>query len=144
MRVQGLIPFAALALIAFLAFLGFRQAMTLPVMSVPQRGAPSSASPQAAIVQIDFPSQMVIVTHTPEPTGVPTPTYAVPPTPRPLLCGPWLVKGDACTMPPDPEPTPTPLPDCPVAGGLDCVYMGPWDGTPVATTPASPGSYVGM
>lgn len=132
MKAQGIVPFAVLGLLAFLGFLGFRATVSPlipPASDAPAASAPSAASPQ--VVHVAFPDQVVIITHTPQPTAVPTPTYAVLPTPIPLLCGKWLDKGTVCTMPPDARPTPTPLPDCPVAGGLDCIYMGPWEGTPV-------------
>ncbi len=89
----------------------------------PSAATSSSANP--------FPPELIqaavaISTFTaPTPTEpAPTPTHAALPTPMPVICGPWLSKGEICTMSrAQPTPTPTP-PACPVTPMDECRWTG--------------------
>ena len=85
---------------------------------------------------IQFPSdlELTLITPTRVPTAVPTPTYAMSTETPPLVCGPWVDRGVACTMPAAPTPQPTPLPQCPTVEHEDCV----WTDKPGANVPITP------
>jgi hypothetical protein len=96
----------------------------------------SFGMPIASPISIAFPDTLVIVTQTPAATPMPTPTYAMSTAVPPVICGPWLTKGQTCEMSKLPDPTPTPLSACPVAPQATCVWTGrAEDASPVAPPP---------
>lgn len=93
---------------------------------------PAAASP----VVVTFPDTLILVTHTPEPTIPPTATYVMSTETPPLVCGPWVKRGQVCEMRGFLTPTPTPMSDCPVGANQLCVWRGGTDDdVPITATP---------
>jgi hypothetical protein len=76
---------------------------------------------------VRFPTELILITHTPQPTieVTPTPTYAALPTIGPPdICVTTTPKGQVCTQPLPPLPTSTPIAVCPAPPEEPCVYFG--------------------
>lgn len=96
-----------------------------PPSVTPSSEKPGFSTPLAVAVQVMFPSELVLVTHTPQPR-----TSPVTRTPT-VVCGPWVKQGEVCEMEKAPRPTPTPLSTCPVLPEEECIWTGQAMGTPV-------------
>jgi hypothetical protein len=127
-RSVQILAFAALALMAWLAWLAFQRETTIEPSASPLRVADSERLPPsifASPVTVSFPDTLILITHTPEATPEPTPTYAMLPTPRPpAVCMTSTPRGIPCTQPERPLPPPTPMLPCPVAPGEECLARG--------------------
>jgi hypothetical protein len=122
---RGIALCVATFVMAAIAIWLWRQAMapialaTIPASSTTEQ--PSAPSPFA----VTFPEMLILVTHTPEATPEPTPTYTMLPTPRPpAVCLTSTPRGTVCTQPLPPLPSPSPMADCPVVPGELCVSGG--------------------
>jgi hypothetical protein len=134
----SLIPFAVLALIAFLGWLAFdRMTVTTPIAVSGTSASTAVVSPPAVAspIAIALSLTVVVVTETPIPdTPTPIPRYTPLASPPPIdICITSTPKGTVCSQPQPPLPTNTPLADCPVSPGEPCV----WNGGPVRW-PATP------
>lgn len=141
-RSVQILAFGTLALIATLAFLAFsRETTPIAESGISPSTAAERPSAAASPLVVRFPSELVIVTHTPEATPEPTPTYTMLPTPRPpAVCLTSTPRGSVCTQPEPPLPTSTPMADCPVLPGDLCV----WRGGPVRQVSPTPTFGPGM
>jgi hypothetical protein len=118
----------ALLLPAILLFGGWaliRELDTPPSMTAMPPATSATSSPPASPFVVQFPDTITLITHTPEPTMEPTPTYAVlPPPPAIDICFTATPKGAVCTQPMAPQPSPTPILPCPVKPDEPCIAQG--------------------
>jgi hypothetical protein len=122
--VRALLPLGTVICLGVLGLMTLQELRTPPSMTV-SSAAPAAVSASASPFVVQFPDTMTLITHTPEPTVEPTPTYAMLPTPKPIdICHTATPKGSVCKQPEAPLPSPTPIRACPVKADDPCVYGG--------------------